>query len=305
MNGNILVVDDEQVVLRSCERILSPEGYGVNTATSAKEALNLLDRNQYDLIITDLKMPEMDGIDFMKQVRTKNPDINIVVITGYPSQESIKESLSLRIIDYLPKPFSPILLLDVVNKAVELKKKGVAPEPQVEDYTEEVAAKLDGIITKYKNKPGSLIPVLQETQGLVGYLPPVVQRHIARGLKIPISEIHGVVSFYSFFTMKPRGKHNIRVCLGTACYVKGIEGVVNKIKDVLKINVGETTEDRKFSLEAVRCLGACGLAPVMVVDHDTYGAMSPKKALGVIGQYDPGAVEAEPAQEEEMSEKEG
>ncbi len=184
MKGNILVVDDEQIVLRSCERILSPEGYSVDTATSAKDALSLLDRNLYDLIITDIKMPEMDGIEFMKQVRAKNPDINIVVITGYPSQESIREALSLRIIDYLPKPFSPTHLFEVTNNAVELKKKGVAPEPQVEDYTEDVAARLDEIIIRHKNKPGSLIPVLQEAQELVGYLPPVVQRHIAKGLRI-------------------------------------------------------------------------------------------------------------------------
>jgi len=303
MKGNILVVDDEQIVLKSCERVLKPEGYEVDTASSGNEALGLLEKNKYDLIVTDIKMPEMDGLEFMRRVRVKNPDINIVVITGHPSQESIKEALSLRIIDYLPKPFSPAHLVEVTNNAVELKKKGVAPEP--ETYTEDIAAKLDDIIARFRDKPGSLIPVLQEAQGLVGYLPPVVQRHIARGLRIPPSEVHGVVSFYSFFTMKPRGKHNIRVCLGTACYVRGIEGVVNKLKDVLKINVGETTADRKFSIEAVRCLGACGLAPVMVVDQDTYGAMSPKKALEIVGQYDQAVLEAASVSEaEEMTEKE-
>jgi NADH:ubiquinone oxidoreductase subunit E len=286
MKGNILVVDDEQIVLRSCERILSPEGYSVDTATSAKDALSLLDRNLYDLIITDIKMPEMDGIEFMKQVRAKNPDINIVVITGYPSQESIREALSLRIIDYLPKPFSPTHLFEVTNNAVELKKKGVAPEPQVEDYTEDVAARLDEIIIRHKNKPGSLIPVLQEAQELVGYLPPVVQRHIAKGLRIPVSEVHGVVSFYSFFTMKPKGKHNIRVCLGTACYVKGAEEIVKKFSDGLKVDVGGITTDKKFSLETVRCLGACGLAPVVVVDKDTYGSVNPLKTLDLLKEYE-------------------
>lgn len=286
MKGNILVVDDEQIVLRSCERILAPEGYGVDTATSAKDALSLLDRNLYDLIITDVKMPEMDGIEFMRQVRAKNPDINIVVITGYPSQESIKEALSLRIIDYLPKPFSPTHLIEVTNNAVELKKKGVAPEPQVEVYTEDVAARLDEVINRYKNKPGSLIPILQEAQELVGYLPPVVQRHISKGLRIPVSEVHGVVSFYSFFTMKPKGKHNIRVCLGTACYVKGAEEIVKKFSDGLKVDVGGITTDRKFSLETVRCLGACGLAPVVVVDKDTYGSVNPVKTLELLKEYE-------------------
>jgi NADH:ubiquinone oxidoreductase subunit E len=286
MNGNILVVDDEAIILKSCEKILSSEGFTVDTATSAKNALSLLERNFYDLIITDIRMPEMDGIEFMKEVRKKNPDINIIVITGYPSQESIKAALSLRIIDYLPKPFSPNHLLEVVKNTIEIKKKGVTPAPEVEDYTEDVAASLDAIIKRYKNKPGSLIPVLQEAQEVVGYLPPVVQRHIAKGLRIPVSEVHGVVSFYSFFTMKPKGKHNIRVCLGTACYVKGAEEIVKKISEGLKIDVGGITSDKRFSLETVRCLGACGLAPVVVIDKDTHGAVNPVKALDLLKNYE-------------------
>jgi|Deesub1362A_J573_1020465.scaffolds.fasta_scaffold00013_9 NADH-quinone oxidoreductase subunit E/NADP-reducing hydrogenase subunit HndA len=285
MKGNVLVVDDEQIVLTSCERILEPEGYDVDTAISAKAALAMLQEKPYDLVITDIKMPEMDGLEFIRQIRAKDPDMNVVLITGYPSQESIKEALSLRIIDYLPKPFSPALLTEVTHKAVEFKKKGVSPEPAVEDYTEEVAAKLDEIINRYKDKPGSLIPVLQEAQELVGYLPPVVQRHIARGLNLSVSEVHGVVSFYSFFTMKPKGKHNIRVCLGTACYVKRAEEILQKLKEILKIDIGEVTPDRTFSLESVRCLGACGLAPVVVVDKDTYGAVNPVKTAEILENY--------------------
>jgi len=285
MKGNVLVVDDEQIVLASCKRILVPEGYGVDTASSVAEALGLLEKNTYDLLITDLKMPGIDGLEFMKQVRTKDPDINIVVITGYPSQESLKEALNLRIIDYLSKPFSPALLLEIANKGVEFRKKGVAGTAKDEKYNDEAAKKLDDIISKYKNKPGSLIPVLQEAQELIGYLPPVVQRHVARGLKVPVSEVHGVVSFYSFFTMKPKGKHNIRVCLGTACYVKGAEEVIRKFSEGLKIEVGGITEDKKFSLETVRCLGACGLAPVVVVDKDTYGTVNPVKVLDLLKEY--------------------
>ena len=118
----------------------------------------------------------------------------------------------------------------------------------------------------------------------------VAERAIAKGLNIPSAEIHSIVSFYSFFTMKPRGDHTIRVCLGTACYVKGIETILGKIKEVLTIDVGGTTENRKFSLETVRCLGACGLAPVMVIDHDTYGALTQKKAIKAINQYAPEAI---------------
>lgn len=285
MKGNILVVDDEQVVLTSCERVLRPVGYEVDTVNSPVEALRRLENGKaYDLIITDIKMPEMDGIEFMRRVRGKDPDINIVLITGYPSQESIKEALALRIVDYLPKPFSPALLTEVTEKALEFRKKSQIPG--LEEYTEETAAKLDEIIKKHKSQPGGLIPVLQEAQELVGYLPPVVQKHIARGLNIPVSEVHGVVSFYSFFTMKPKGKHNVRVCLGTACYVKRSEEILAKLKDRLKIDIGEVTPDRKFSLESVRCLGACGLAPVVVVDKDTHGSINPVKALDILSEYE-------------------
>lgn len=284
MKGNVLVVDDEKIVLKSCEKVLIPEGYGVDTSVSGKEALTFLDKKRYDLVITDIKMPEMDGLEFMRQVRKKDPDINIVVITGYPSQESIREALSLRIIDYLPKPFSPPLLLEAVTKAMEVKKTGAALEPEA--YTEETALKLDAIIKKYRNKPGSLIPVLQEAQELVGYLPPTVQRHIAKGLKMPVSEVHGVVSFYSYFTMKPRGRHNVRVCLGTACYVKGAEEIVKKLTSGLSIDVGSVTEDKKFSLETVRCLGACGLAPVVVIDKDTHGSVNPVVTLDLLKDYE-------------------
>jgi NADH-quinone oxidoreductase subunit E/NADP-reducing hydrogenase subunit HndA len=286
MKGKILMVDDEEIVLKSCERILRPEGYEMKGVTSGRAALEALEGEHFDLIVTDIKMPEMDGLEFMREVRKKEHDINIVVITGYPSQESIGEALSLRIIDYLPKPFSPTLLLEVVAKGMELKQKGVTLEPEVQEYTEETAEKMEGIIRRYRNKPGSLIPVLQEAQELIGYLPPFVQKHIARGLRVPVSEVHGVVSFYSFFTMKPKGKHNVKVCLGTACYVKGAEEIANKMKEGLGVEVGGITGDRKFSLESVRCLGACGLAPVVVVDKDTHGSVNPVKAMELLKQYE-------------------
>lgn len=305
----ILIVDDELVVIKSAERVLKSEGYQVEGALGGREAIMKLGQDGgYDLVFTDLKMPEVDGITLIRWLKKTKPAVGIVIITGYPSQDTIKEALELGIIDYVPKPFTPAVLLDVTERAVEWSR-GRKPEPEKtdEEFPPAMAAELDRVIKDFREKPGSLIPVLQRAQEIVGYLPPVVQKRISSGLNIPIAEVHSVVSFYSFFTMKPRGDHNIRVCLGTACYVKGIEGVLEKIKDTLKINIGETTENRKFSLEGVRCLGACGLAPVMVIDQETYGAMSPKKALGIIGEYDPAVIEAAAALQgaEEMAEKEG
>ncbi len=146
--------------------------------------------------------------------------------------------------------------------------------------------KIDEIVARYKDKPGSLIPVLQQAQEVCGYLPPAVQRYVARGMNISPSVVFGVATFYSFFTLVPRGKHVIRVCLGTACYVKRSEEILDKIKDELELEVGEVTRDKKYSLEAVRCLGACGLAPVVVIGQDTYGDVAATKVMDIVKKYE-------------------
>jgi NADH:ubiquinone oxidoreductase subunit E len=146
--------------------------------------------------------------------------------------------------------------------------------------------RIDDIVARFKDKPGSLIPVLQQAQEVCGYLPHAVQRYVAKGLNMSPSVVFGVATFYSFFTLVPRGKHVIRVCLGTACYVKRSEEVINKIKDELDIEVGEVTRDKKYSLEAVRCLGACGLAPVMVIGQDTYGDVAATKVMEIVKKYE-------------------
>ncbi len=155
-----------------------------------------------------------------------------------------------------------------------------------DEITPEMYRKLDSIIAKHHDRPGSLIPVLQQAQEVCGYLPHAVQRYVAKGLKMSPSVVFGVATFYSFFTLVPRGRHVIRVCLGTACYVKRSEEIIEKIKDELDLEVGEITRDRKYSLEAVRCLGACGLAPVVVIGQDTYGDVAATKVMEIINKYE-------------------
>ena len=154
------------------------------------------------------------------------------------------------------------------------------------DLTPEVMAKVDEIMGAHKGQPGNLIPVLEEVQGITGYLPVELQEYIGKGLNIPGSTVYGVVTFYSFFSMVPKGRHVIKVCLGTACYVRGTKQIMNELINKFGLTVGQTTEDRRFSLEAVRCLGACGLAPVMVVDEDTHGAVKANKIEGILERYE-------------------
>jgi NADH:ubiquinone oxidoreductase subunit E len=155
----------------------------------------------------------------------------------------------------------------------------------LKEFTKEQIAKLDGIIAKHKGKPGGLIPVLEEVQVALEYLPICVQKRIAKGLSLPFSRVYGVVTFYSFFTMTPRGRHTARVCLGTACYVRGGKALAEALEKEFGVTEGGTTADRKFTYETVRCLGACGLGPVLVVDEDVHGRMKPSKIKDVLSRY--------------------
>ena len=141
------------------------------------------------------------------------------------------------------------------------------------------------IIAKYKGKPGGLIPVLEEAQVALEFLPVSIQKRIAKGLNLPLSRVYGVVTFYSFFTMTPRGRHTVRVCLGTACYVRGGKALADVIEKNFGVKEGETTLDRKFTYESVRCLGACGLGPVIVVDDDVHGRVKPGKVKDILNAY--------------------
>jgi NADH:ubiquinone oxidoreductase subunit E len=150
---------------------------------------------------------------------------------------------------------------------------------------EELMSRLDEIIQDYRDKPGALIPVLQIAQGLFGYLPENVIKKVSLGLNKSYSEVAGVIGFYSFFSTVPRGKHMIRVCLGTACYVRGGKQVLEALKDKLKIDVGDTTPDRMFSLGVARCFGACGLAPAIMVDEDVHQRVKPTRVQSILDRY--------------------
>ena len=144
---------------------------------------------------------------------------------------------------------------------------------------------IKAICTEHNNDPGELINILHKTQGLLGYLPIEVQEIIAEELNTPVAKIYGVVTFYSYFTMLPKGKYPISICMGTACYVRGAEKVLEEFKRQLGIGVGETTEDGLFSLDCLSCVGACGLAPVVTIGTKVYGRLAPEKVRDVLSDY--------------------
>lgn len=145
---------------------------------------------------------------------------------------------------------------------------------------------LQDIILKHKGTPGALIPILHEAQNIYGYLPQEVLHDIAKGLGMPEAEVYGVATFYSQFSLEKKGKYRINVCLGTACYVKGAQDILDKFKLRLMIDVGECTDDGLFSLEACRCIGACGLAPVVTINGEVYGRMTADMVDGILDKYE-------------------
>jgi NADH-quinone oxidoreductase subunit E/NADP-reducing hydrogenase subunit HndA len=145
--------------------------------------------------------------------------------------------------------------------------------------------KLKDICRLFNNEPGELINVLHKAQHTFGYLPAEVQEIVAEELKIPVAKVYGVITFYHFFTMIPKGQHPISVCTGTACYVRGAEKVLDEFKRILKMKVGETSPDGKFSLSCLRCVGACGLAPVVMVGEKIYGRVSPDGVKDILSEY--------------------
>lgn len=150
---------------------------------------------------------------------------------------------------------------------------------------DEKFSRLCELVEEYKVKEGCLIPVLSVAQAIYGYLPENVLGYIAKELDKPLSEVYGVVTFYSFFSTVPKGRYSIKVCMGTACYVRGGKKILEKLKKMLKIDVGETTEDGRFTLEVMRCMGACGLAPAMTINGKVYKQVNPDKLESLISKY--------------------
>lgn len=155
----------------------------------------------------------------------------------------------------------------------------------LKEFSPEQLQELDETINAHRGQPGGLIPVLEKAQEILGFLPVPIQQRIAGGLNLPLSQVYGVVTFYSLFTMTPRGRNTIRICLGTACYVRGGKKLAENIERMFDVKEGETTQDRRFTYESVRCLGACGLGPVIVINEDVHGRVKPDKIKPILEDY--------------------
>ncbi|UCE19745.1 MAG: NAD(P)H-dependent oxidoreductase subunit E, partial [Gemmatimonadota bacterium] len=230
------------------------------------------------------------GIDVLKEIRANHPETIPIMITGHASVQTAVEAMKLGAFEYVEKPFTPDDLLAIVTKALEGKKEKLEAERIEQARRERAMGELgrldaiDEILRKYDYSPSNLIGILQETQRKVNYLPQSVLRFIAQRLNVPLTRVFSIATFYKAFSLKPRGRHLINVCLGTACHVRGGVNIMDRLERELNIKAGETTYDERFSMESVRCVGCCGLAPVIVIDDNFHGKLTQDKIPKVLKQ---------------------
>lgn len=261
----ILVVEDEAIMRGSLRDWLTEAGYQVETAEEREEALNIIGERDFSLLILDLRLPGGDGIDLLRQARARQPQLKGIIITAYPSVPTAVEAMKEGAVYYLPKPFDPNRLEELIRETlssvqVEIRPK-VVTEEAVPLATEEIPAHLREVKDK-----SALIQMLLAIQCENHWLPENALLWVSRKLGVPLSQIYHIATFYKAFSLKPQGRHSVSVCLGTACHVRGATRLLDKVMETLNIRPGETSRDLQFTLNTVNCLGCCALGPVMMID---------------------------------------
>ncbi|MCI0494575.1 NAD(P)H-dependent oxidoreductase subunit E [candidate division KSB1 bacterium] len=287
----ILVIDDERGIREGCRRILEPENYQVLMAENGTQGLELARTDQVAVALIDLKMPGIDGLEVLKEIRKINAEIIPIIVSGHGTIESAVEAMKAGAFDFITKPFTPDQLLKIINKGLgqkierskglELKKEH--REQVVDDLNSMAIA--DEIMARYQYRDAALIAILQDIQKQFNYLPQNLLRYVALRMNVPLTRVYSISTFYKAFSLKPRGKHLINVCLGTACHVRGGMKIMERLERDLGIKNEETTYDEKFSLKSVRCVGCCGLAPVIMIDSEFHGNLTQEMIPKVLAKY--------------------
>lgn len=288
---SILIVDEPDDLRERYLRTLESDGYSVEVADDGKQALAKIRGSSYDLVLTELEIPGVEGLKLLKLMRNLDPEITTIIVTANPTVEGAVESLKGGAFHYLSKSIPPEKLLESVNQALEKKRlrqraellrieKKIRATSDLEGLSE-----VDEIMNRQGYEPSSLIAVLQDIQKQRRYLPQDALRLVSARLNLPLTRVYGIATFYKAFSLKPRGRHLINVCVGTACHVRGATKILEALERGLGVEAGATTLDERFSLETVRCVGCCGLAPVIVVDENFHGKLTQEKVPSVLADY--------------------
>lgn len=273
MASKILVIDDEEIVSESLRKIFSEKNYGIETAYNGQEGLQKARSGSFDLILVDLEMPDISGLDVLVALREEQLDIMTILTTEYSTVDSAIEALKLGAFDYVSKPFAPDRISAAVESALETKNKLTKEKKEQEAF---YRLYREAFYKPYKGEESELIPILQRVQADIGFLPKEAMLDIARFIGVPKGHVYAVATFYKQFRFTPIGRNHIMLCRGTACHVKGAPRILEEVQKQLGIKEGDTTPDMKYSLETVACIGCCSLSPCIMINKKVYAKVTPK-----------------------------
>ncbi len=293
MSGlEVLLLESDKRRTEKLRKSLEKEGYIVRIARDSDSLIAESSANPPDLVLLDLDLPGGEGLQVLKLIHDAQPEIPIITQTANPEVEHAVEAMRRGANNYISKKDPIETLLEAVSHALEKKRielesleKARARKIRTFDDPKSLRA-VDEILAKGKFSDSLLISYLQDIQKELRFLPQDALRFVARRVNVSLPRVYGIATFYKSFSLKPRGRHLIQVCLGTACHVKGGVNLLERFERELGVRAGETTYDDRFSLESVRCVGCCGLAPVFVIDGDFYGKMTQDKILDILDKYE-------------------
>ncbi len=283
----VLIMEDEASVAKGLGMVLSEEGYHVDLAMTGRSALDSFNQKMFDLLVADLRLPDIDGMEVIKQVKRRRPDTEVLVITGYSTVTTAVEAMKLGASDYLSKPFTEDEFLSAVKGALVTKEFSVPESAAVAlESLPEDSLRLAEVMTQirqsFTGRQQEVITILQKVQNTLGYIPTEALLQVAEFIGMPEAAVYGIATFYERFRLSPIGRHVVKVCRGTACHVKGADKILHEIEHRYKLSPGQTSKDRMFTLETVACFGSCAIAPVVVVDDKVSADMDPDKVGKVL-----------------------
>lgn len=288
----VLVLELQQKLRERLKAALQDAGYEVRLAPGARALAAVLAADPPHALILDLDLPDGNGMDVLKAARETNPDMPVIVATSDPTVEEAVEVIKRGAYNYVSKKSPVSTIIEILSHALERERMEVetrerARERKIRTFDDPASlAVIDGILARHHYSGSMLISYLQDIQKELRYLPQDALRFVARRLNVPLPRVYGIATFYKSFSLRPRGEHIIQVCLGTACHVKGGTNIAERFERELGIKTGDTTYDDRFSLESVRCVGCCGLAPVFVIDGQFFGKMTQEKIPEVLERYE-------------------
>lgn len=283
MKNTILLIDDDRDFVEATSILLESVDYAVIKAHNGQEGFQKAKDHSPDIILLDMMMTyKTEGAEMARALASDaaTKDIPLILITGAKQEMGFPFELKpggkdLPVKMIIEKPIQPERLLSTVKLFIQKTGK----------EHRHFVGNLEEVVEKWRGKQGNLIMILHEIQNQYGYVPREVSFELSRLLQIPLARIYEVITFYNYFKLEPPGKHTISVCMGTACYLKGTPQLVDELKNLLNVAEGETTQDGLFHLQAVRCLGCCGLAPVIMIDEKIYGKVQKEQIAGILAEY--------------------